>query len=196
MRFSVFGVKLHISVPFTVMIAFLLIVDKTGLMSASLAAVAVHELGHIIAMRALKCLPKEISLRFGGILICGSAYCTFGENAVISFSGPFANFLIFGALYPLGVLSGSLYLKSFAVVQAVEGAMNLFPVKGLDGGTLIKLFLNYLNIKRRELVFNIISFTASVAIFVVGTAVAVENVSNPSLLLLGIYLIILNIIKT
>ena len=98
MRFSVFGINFHISVPFVVLISFLLIIDKTGLMTASLAAVAVHELGHIIAMKSLKCLPKEIDLHFGGILICGTAYCTFSENAIIAFSGPFANFLFF-AIY-------------------------------------------------------------------------------------------------
>ena len=196
MRFSVFGINFHISVPFVVLISFLLIIDKTGLMTASLAAVAVHELGHIIAMKSLKCLPKEIDLHFGGILICGTAYCTFSENAIIAFSGPFANFLFFAILYPIGVLTKSLYVQSFALVQLVEGAMNLFPVKSLDGGTLVRVFLNVLNIKRSELIFNLISFMSSIAIFVIGTAIAVKNVSNPSLLLLGIYLIILNIIKS
>lgn len=196
MRFSVFGIDFSVSVPFTVTIAFLLIVDKTGLMSASLAAVAVHEAGHIIAMRALRCLPKEISLCFGGVSICGSAYCTFSENAVIAFSGPFANFLVFALLYALGLLTDTVTLRSFAVVQLVEGAMNIFPVCGLDGGTLLSVLLGVLNIKRRELVLKLVSFTASLAIFVTGTAVAVKNVSNPSLLLLGIYLIILNVIKS
>ena len=96
----------------------------------------------------------------------------------------------------MGVLGKNTYVQSFAIVQLVEGAMNLFPVKSLDGGTLVRLFLNALNIKRSELIFNLISFMSSIAIFVIGTAIAVKNVSNPSLLLLGIYLIILNIIKS
>ena len=85
---------------------------------------------------------------------------------------------------------------NFAVIQLVEGAMNMIPINGLDGGSLLHIFINSTNIKYKNFVFNVISFSSSILIFIIGTAVAVRNVSNPSLLLLGIYLIILNIIKS
>lgn len=195
MSFKVFGIDFNITVPFTIMLAFLLIIDKTGLMTASIFAVLTHEIGHLIAMRYFKCLPKMVSLRLGGIIICGSSYCTFGENAIISFSGPLLNFVSFSVFYPIGFFTRNNYLLNFSVVQLVEGAMNMVPINGLDGGSLLHIFLEVLNIRHKNLVFNVISFSSSILIFIIGTAIAVRNVSNPSLLLLGIYLIILNIIK-
>lgn len=195
MKFTLFGIKCCISVPFTVMLAFLLIVDTTGLMTASIFAVFVHEMGHIFAMRRLKCLPREVKFGFAGISVCGTSYCTYKESAGIALSGPIANLLIFALFYGLGLWLKDSMMLAFAVVQLIEGVVNLFPVKGLDGGTLLRVIVNSLNIRHKELIIRMVSVLIAIVIFVLGTAVAVKNVSNPSLLLLGIYLIIVNIMK-
>lgn len=181
--------------PFCVMLSFLLIVDQTGLMTASVFAVLIHEFGHIFMMRFLKCLPREVDFGFGGITICGTQYCTFKESAKIALSGPMANIIMFVILYGLGLILNDTYMLAFAVVQFVEGAVNLFPVKGLDGGTVLSVVVNALNLKHKQLTINTVSLLTAIMIFVGGTAIAVKNVSNPSLLLLGIYLIILNIYR-
>ena len=62
-KFTIFGINLSVSVAFFGIYTLMIYIDKTGLMTASLAAVAVHEFGHIIAMKTLKCLPKEIGIR-------------------------------------------------------------------------------------------------------------------------------------
>ena len=195
MRFKVLGINFHISVPFTVMLAFLLIVDKTGLMSASIFAVVVHELGHILMMRHLKCLPREVSFCIFGISIVGASFCTFKENIKIAIFGPLANFFLFVVFYIIGVLMANNLILAFSAVQLVEGTVNMFPVIGLDGGTVLKCIVNSLNIKGKNLIINGISFLTAFAVFILGMAVAVKNVSNPSLLLLGIYLIITHVYK-
>ena len=195
MRFKILGVKFYISVPFCIMLAFLLIVDQTGLMTASIFAMLVHEAGHIAMMRILRCLPREVDFGFGGITICGTQFCTFKESAKIALSGPLANFIVFVLLYGLGSILKDGYMMAFSVVQLLEGAINLFPVKGLDGGTVLSVLINSMNIRYKRFIMNAVSTVTAFAIFVGGMAVAVKNVSNPSLLLLGIYLIILNVCR-
>jgi Zn-dependent protease len=82
-----------------------------------------------------------------------------------------------------------------SAVQFLVGAMNLLPIDGLDGGDVLKNILLSTNIKNVGFVCSLVSIITACAVFVLGLAVAVKNVSNPSLLLLGIYLIIVNIYR-
>ena len=195
MSFKLFGVWIEISVPFAVMIAFLLIMDKTGLMSASLLAVVCHEVGHLAAMKVLKCSPCSIKLSAAGILISGSSYCTAKENILVSLSGPFANIITFALFFALGKFTGVFYLIVISAVQLIVGLMNLLPIIGLDGGTVLYILLSKSKRINARLVAYLISVFTAFVVTVLGAAVAIKNVGNPSLLLLGVYLIILNIIK-
>lgn len=195
MRFKVLGVSFHISVPFCVMLAFMLIVDQSGLMTASILAMLVHEFGHLLMMRFCKCLPREVSFGFCGITIIGTSFCTVRESFLIALFGPFSNFMIFALCFVSGILLKDDVMAAFGVVQLLEGAVNLFPVKGLDGGTLLGVAIKHSRIRYKRFIFNSVSVLTSAVIFVGGMAVAVKNVSNPSLLLLGIYLIILNVCR-
>lgn len=195
MRFGAFGIAFEISVPFAVMIAFLLLMDKTGLMSASLFAALLHEGGHIIAMKIRKCAPKFIKCCPAGVMIIGNSTETALSSAVIAFSGPLANFIAGAVLYFEGRLSGSTGAYAFSAVQLIVGAVNMLPVKGLDGGTLTLELLKGLKVRSPEFAFSFISVFTAVATTVAGAAVAVRNTSNPSLLLLGIYLTVIHIMK-
>lgn len=193
MIFKLFNIEFQISVPFAVMFAFLLVTDKTGLMSASLLAVVLHEIGHLIWMKKCRTAPKSVKMSLGGVLMVGSAFCTARESISIALAGPVVNFLFAVAFYSLGLYFDNLLLVAFGVVQFLVGAINLLPVKGLDGGTVLRvLALKYCK-RNVDLTVKLVSFCVSVAILVLGIAVAVKNTLNPSLLLLGIYLIILNI---
>lgn len=194
MIFSFLGVKIDISVPFCIVIAFLLINDKTGLMSASLLAVLFHEAGHLAVMKKLKCQPKLVKLSAAGILICGNSYCTSDENILISLAGPFTNFIFCGLFYLVYTLSNSVLILCFAVVQFAVGLLNLMPVKGLDGGTVLYCILSRYNVNA-EFITRFISIVFASAMLVFGTFFAIKNVDNPTLLLLGIYLIVLNVMK-
>lgn len=195
MKFKVFGIAFEISVPFAVIIAFLLLMDKTGLMSASLLAALLHEGGHIIAMKLTKCAPKFIKCCPAGVLIIGNSAQTAFFGAVIAFSGPLANFIAGIVFLIWGRLSGYAGVYAFSAVQFIVGTVNMLPVKGLDGGTLTLELLTALKLRSPEFAFSFISVFTAVATTVAGAAVAVRNTSNPSLLLLGIYLTVLHIMK-
>ena len=195
MIFKVLGINIEISVPFAVIIAFLLVTDTTGLMSASLLAVSVHEAGHLVAMKLKDCAPASVKLGAGGILIIGSSFCTAGESIIIALAGPLANFLLTAVFMIIATISNSVLSFAFAAVQLLVGAVNLLPVRGLDGGTILRFLLIRLPKCNVELTLKLVSIFTAVAITVIGVAVAVKNVSNPSLLLLGLYLIIINSYK-
>ncbi len=57
------------------------------------------------------------------------------------------------------------------------------------------ILLRSLKLRSPEFVFSFISLFTAVGSVVAGAAVAVKNTSNPSLLLLGVYLVVLNIMK-
>lgn len=193
MIFKLFNIEFQISVPFAVMFAFLLVTDKTGLMSASLLAVVLHEIGHLIWMKKCRTAPKLVKMSLGGVLMVGSAFCTAKESISIALTGPIVNFLFTAVFYFFGVYFDNVLLAAFGVVQFLVGAINLLPVKGLDGGTILTVLLEKYCKRNVALIVKLVSFCVSVGVLVLGIAVAVKNTSNPSLLLLGIYLIILNI---
>lgn len=194
MIIKVFGVTVEISVPFCVVMSFLLINDKTGLMSASMLAVFVHESGHLLVMKLLKCEPQSVKLSAAGALICGSKYCTADENIVISLSGPFANLVFCGLFFGVYSLTDSVLILYFAVVQFAVGVMNLLPIKGLDGGTVLCCILSYFKVNA-EFITRLVSIVFACAMLVFGVFAAIKNTDNPTLLLLGVYLIILNVMK-
>lgn len=195
MSLRLWGVDLYVSVPFTVTLAFLLLCDQTGLMSASLFAVLFHEAGHFCMMKILRCEPKSVKLSASGILISGASFCTFKDNILIAASGPFVNLWLTVLLWLVGRATNSYYLLCLAAVQFVVGFVNLLPVKGLDGGTVFFNLLSKFKFRNAGLICSFISIFFACSVLVFGTYIAVINVNNPSLLLLGIYLIVINLMK-
>ncbi len=195
MIFKLFNIEFQISVPFAVLLAFLLVTDKTGMMSASISAVVMHEIGHLVMIKKSRTAPKSVRLSLGGVLIVGNAYCTAKENVVIALAGPVTNLLLAAVFYTLGVCFDSLLSAAFGVVHFLVGAVNILPIRGLDGGTVLRIFLEKRCKFKADLIFKFISIGVAIAVLVFGVAVAVKNTSNPSLLLLGIYLIILNVFR-
>lgn len=196
MSVKLFGVSVYVSVPFAILLAFLLVTDRTGLMSASILAMLMHEVGHLIVMKLNHTEPKAVKCCLGGILIIGSRFCTAKSSVLIALAGPIFNFLFSFAFLFLYYIFESDLLVAFAVVQMLLGAINLLPINGLDGGLVLREILLRIPKCNVQLVSKYVSIAVSVGVFTAGLAVAVKNVSNPSLLLLGIYLIIVNILKT
>lgn len=195
MNFTFFKIRFSISVPFAVMLSFLLITDQTGFMSASVLAVAVHEIGHLVAMYFTKSLPESIRFGFGGIEIISRSFTTFSKSLAVCISGPIANIIFFFLFYLVGKCADSLTFLCFAAVQLLVGAINLMPIRGLDGGDLLKYALSATVKCNPEFALRWVSVIFSCVITVLGVIVSVKNVSNPSLLLLGIYLIMINVYR-
>lgn len=188
-RLKIFGIDFGISVGFAGMLCLMLYIDRAGLMLPTLEATLVHELGHIIALCAFKCKPKRIDLKVGAVAVISIAQTSFIGEIIVDLSGSAVNFLFsafFGATY---MLFGSALLFNRTLVMLVIGCFNLLPIIGLDGGSIVVCLLGK---RLKEKSVRRISFCLSIfcvmGILALGFMVFYETKSNPSMILLGLYL--------
>ena len=188
MRLRIFGLPISITFPFSALITFLLYIDRTGLMGYSLLAVALHELGHLAAMHAVRAKPSGLELSLRGVLIVSPAVPGAAQQLLIAVSGPLANGL-FGGLFLL------LGWHAAGAVQLIVALYNLLPIRGLDGGSILYALLCLFGAGEKVWICTLCSFVTAGAVLVFGLQMLMLNGSNISLLLLGVYLLLLNLLK-
>lgn len=197
MKFRLFGIEIHVTVLFAVTVAFLLTIDRTGILIPMFAAAFLHEFGHIVAMKLFNTAPKQIILHPCSVTIVDSFPSHGGKSdIIISLSGPFANFIAALPLYIAFKFTGKLEFANWYAVQIITGAFNLIPVNGLDGGRILLILAGKaFGSQRAVLILKIVSLLFAGALIIAGITLIVRFESNPSLLFVGVYLAILNIIK-
>ncbi len=107
------------------------------LLRALVLPVAVHELGHVAALRLLGCRIRELRLEVGGFCITYDAAPDRGAEALAAAAGPLAGFLYAMAaahLGPDGALS--------AGISLLLSLINLIPAPPLDGGRIAAALLS------------------------------------------------------
>lgn len=118
---------------FPAVLSLVLCTDKTGTAVFCLAACFLHELGHITVLLGEENIPRKITFYGGGIrLDIGGRY-----SIPALFAGCFANFLLF-CFFCFGKNEE---IRLFAVVNLLTGMLNMLPVRPLDGGMLLEIFL-------------------------------------------------------
>ena len=109
--------------------------------AALLAAVAVHELGHLLALRALGGRAESFSLSPFGAVLRGTGLSYPGELLAV-LAGPAANLLCAAGLAALPALPEGTAL--FLGASVVLGGFNLLPAPPLDGWRALQLALCWL----------------------------------------------------
>ena len=190
------GLKIKITFLFSALICLMLFIDRTGLIIPLMLAVSVHELAHIAAMKMLDCAPSEIELVPGSIKIINPQKYDRRKENIILLCGPLSNLLLFIVFYLGFVFCGYTRLLVFSTVELVVALFNLLPAKGLDGGALLYNFLlKITSVLRATLFFLIISVFTGTFFLSFGILCAVSGNLNPSLIILGLYIIILSFFK-
>ena len=111
--------------------------DEDGLVPAALAAAAVHEAGHVLALRRGGARITRVTLGLAGAELAYAGALTRGEELLALAAGP-----AFGALWALlGLCPGAEFLHCSGKVSAVLTAFNLLPVLPLDGGRILAAWL-------------------------------------------------------
>lgn len=135
MEFKLGGVRAYLSFGFFAVLAAYLLLDQAGRGGGMLAAVAVHEAGHLAAMgvwggrvTALGLYPFGVRLEKRGLLPLGRECAVYG--------GGIAANLLAAALWGILGVQGQFWAANLALA-----AFNLLPVGRLDGGVLLRLAL-------------------------------------------------------
>ena len=187
--FIIFGIKFRVSLGFLGLICLMLYIDKSGLILPVIFAVILHEAGHLLALLLLKCKPERVELKVGAVGILGKFPLKPKGEFIMFLSGSSVNIFCFSVLYIIYCFSKNPQILNYSLVMLVVGVMNLLPVIGLDGGSLIKIFLSsFLKISTAKRITVVFSIVTSIAITVLGINIFLNTKTNPSLVLLGIYL--------
>lgn len=136
---------LHIHPLFPGLIFFCLITGKTNVLW-TLAALLLHESGHLLALKLLHKMPPKISITpFGGLIdLPENASLSPLKGFLIAFAGPLFSFLgcttcfffCSRGLIPLHIL------LPFFRANLLLMLFNLLPVLPLDGGRMLQSFLS------------------------------------------------------
>ncbi len=191
MKAKIFGTRINITFCFVAMLTLLIVTDKSGYILPMIAAVVIHETAHLITMRLVGCAPKEIVLIPASVRIIRDISVKSSHETAISLSGPLANFVFFCIFYVGYLLFPYNKLLDFSVINLLIGAFNLLPVKGLDGGIILKKTCQcFMSEQKAELTVKICAVILAVILIFLGVKFLTSNNRNFTSIILGIYLIL------
>lgn len=194
LNFTFRNCRISVSFLFLAVAALLLWCDKSGIVVLTFIAAALHETGHFIMMQIFGVKLARIRVTPLGIDIEKSS-CTersYQRDALVSFSGPFANLIFAGIFAFFGE-----YFQLFAIINLALALFNLMPIEPLDGGqALYSLLCIHFSAERSAKAVSIVSFVVLLPLAVYGFLILFQTPWNFSLLAVCIYLMVLLVFKS
>ena len=127
--------RLGIRFSFLAVLFFMLEISRSDWGLWCVFCCILHELGHFSAFALVGSRPRELWLEAGGMRIVPAAgLLSPGREAFVLSGGCMVNFFCGAVLLLLGCLEA-------AGFHLFLGLWNLLPLKALDGGQLLRLFL-------------------------------------------------------
>lgn len=191
MKFRLRGVRVEISYLLLCLTALSIIFGVFQSFCCCVAAVIIHEGGHLLTMRALGYFPERIKILLFEISISDPSRQerTARENLLIIFFGPAANFICVLPLF-LVYLCGTEKILPFAAANLSVGLFNLLPVMSLDGGQLLFILLcRSRTPEQAEKIVCRLTFISVFPIAALGFVILFHSHYNFSLLFVCVYLI-------
>jgi stage IV sporulation protein FB len=173
LQFRLFGIPVHVTPWFWlggVILAWGLMSEgRYDLMAIWLAclfvSILVHEFGHAFCAESFGCPPEIYLYQFGGLAVFRPNYrFTTTRSVIVSFAGPAAGFVLYGAVFLLAkvILSSEwfarldresaqrvgFFLTQMEWINLWWGLVNLLPVLPLDGGRIAEAIL--LSVRQRD----------------------------------------------
>ena len=129
--------KLVIAPTVALVFSWLMLTDRSGLVSVTLLAALLHECGHILAAKALKIPFRKMRVDFmGARLEIGGRMLSYREEWLLAAAGPIAS-LAFAALGGL-LWQDSPLAVYFSCASLLLGLLNLLPIRSFDGGRMLE----------------------------------------------------------
>ncbi len=175
---------------FVLLLAAWYLFDGAGLFWCAVPAIALHECGHLLAVRAFGGTAVRLTLSAAGLRLDYSGALSYRAELFIALAGAAANLacaLACGGLLRLTGLMDFAYLAGTSLILA---AANLLPVEPLDGGEALRAILyQYCAPQTAARVLGTVSVLFSAAILIFGLYIAFKTRYNISVLLLGCFLL-------
>lgn len=177
--------QIQVSAGAILLFAALYFFDTTGILSAVLPAVIVHELGHFLALRMLGARITQFRLDMAGFCMEYTGVLHRRGEFFAAFAGP-----LLGGIYTLllswiGKYFYSEYLLCTAGVSLVLSAYNLLPAMPLDGGKCLYAALSGLfAMESVDVILSVVSVLVAMLMIAFGAYMAVRG-KGAALLIAG-----------
>lgn len=174
--------RLEVTPGFAALLSASAYFESLRLTGAFLLAAAIHELGHLLALRFMGAVPERLTLSACGAELTVRSGLSFRRELLLCLAGPAANLLTGMGLSALGrwplLLGASLLLCAF----------NLLPLRPLDGGNALFAFLSLVCAPdRAERLTAVFSRGAALAVLTLGGVLLGKN-GRPWLFFMGLWL--------
>lgn len=178
------------------MLSLILLIDKTGLILFGIAAVIIHELGHLAVMIINNAAPQEIILQPIGIIIRRTGLLGDDKQLKIAAAGCSANLIAITAAFAFYAIFKSDELIFFIGANLGVMCFNLLIIKGLDGYDILYLLLKkHLTEEKTARLMKIISCVMIFLLFAAVFYLIIAKRGGNMLSLCAIYLVILAIMS-
>ena len=136
-----FSAAVRVSGSFWLLVLLAAIVSPLTVVAAILSAAALHELGHLAAMRHYGVAVKRFRLTALGAELDAPplARLSYGRELVVTLAGVTVNFLCAALLALLGLKLWREWCFVFAGAHLVLAVFNLLPIAPLDGARALYL---------------------------------------------------------
>jgi len=181
MSFNIFGIRFYVSYIFVSMLTLFSAIDKTETFIPMIISIAIHEFAHCFMLLMFNCRIKSVKLTIGAV---GIEYITPPDKTAVIFSllaGPIINLVVsfFCLYFRLDTLFG---------VNLILGIINLLPIIGLDGGSIIDALLDGVISRKAILVLLTVTSGCSVSALLTLNLMCFNN--NYSVIIFCTYLIL------
>ena len=146
------------------------------------AAIAIHEAGHLLAIKATGGRVTAVRIRPAGLEIeRGGRASSYAADAAVSIAGPAASVATAAAGFALGGV-----FRLYGTLSAILGVFNALPIEGLDGGYALKaLLLARLTPEKASAVSRAVSMAFTLALWVASVWVMLMTGGNASLFIIS-----------
>ena len=173
--------SIHIRFSFLFIVSLFLLLEQLSIGRKLLAAVLLHEIGHLLVLVLQGKAPQQVDCSLRGIVIhSGVRHNSFTGELLLHLAGPLMNLLCMALLWERDMFACAFHL--------ILAAVNLLPIQPLDGGNITELLLEQiLPPERVHTACRRVSFCALIVLFVCALPLLLHG-KNPSLLLFALLL--------
>ncbi len=179
--------EIEVTFPFALLTATLLTFDKTGIMSVSLLAAFMHEVGHLVALYAFGLAPSRVAFRVRGIeMVQTRLFDSVAAQITVAAAGPLTNLTISALLLPF---CEHRFAASLSAAGIVIGLFNLLPLAELDGGEITLIILSrFLPTKTANAIEIALRIATLCLLTLLGLIIMLGPSRNPTMLIASVYL--------